>query len=224
MVRNTSLNLLISKPDKKKINRQITFVNPNASDENLAIFAQAFMALSDNQLKKVQKVQQYDYEDFYIRGTSDDDWLEVGDQCTVLSDGGNDTLVFGDDIRATVADFNLSDCISLASAVNEATFEDGVLTLGGIKLKLQGVAQIDDFAAMIVYNGGTQTTLGNLLQPVADDNDVDAYLDAVFNRTIIQNVDDADFNAYMDGIFGGGIIQTVSDSDFNSYFDGIFAG
>lgn len=223
MVKSTTLNMTYKKSGGKKITRALTFVNPSATNQQLEDFALAFASLSDNALDKVQKVQQHDLQDFYIYGTGGDDWLVVGNDCTVYSGAGNDTLVFGEDIRATVNDFALDDCISLASAVEDATFNNHVLTLGNVKITLPYVAQIDSFNDVVVFNGGTQTTLGDLLQPVADYEEVDAYLAAIFSGTTTQTVNDDDFNAYMDGIFNSGLSQNISDSDFNNYLDGIFA-
>ena len=223
MIRSTSLNFTSTRPNNKKRSHIISFVNPAASDNNLKDFALALASLSDNSLDKVQKVVQHDLDDFRITGTSGDDWIVVGDNCTVSSGAGNDTLVFGSDISATVTDFALDDCISLASAVNDATFFNGVLSLGNILISLPNVAQISDFADMVVYNGENQTTLGDLLEPVADYADIDAYLANIFRGEIVQSVNDSDFNAYLDGIFFGGVSQNISDSDFNNYLDGIFA-
>ena len=45
-----NLNLISKQQNGKKKNRLVTFINPNASNEDLATFAVAFMNLSENHL------------------------------------------------------------------------------------------------------------------------------------------------------------------------------
>ena len=217
----TFLNLISTNAKGKKINRKITFVNPNATNENLNAFALALASLSDNTLNRVQKMQKPDLSEFRIIGTSADDWLDVGDECTVISGAGNDTLVFGADVSATVSDFSADDCVYLLKPVEDsAFFENGVLTLGNVKITVENINDISAFYNMTVCNGDTQTTVGRLLNIVTDE-DVDAYLAAIFNRENVVTSVDEDFETYMDDIWAKRITQNI-DSDVAAYFDSIF--
>lgn len=53
----TVLNVISETPDKQKVEKTITYANPNASDENLGAFVIGFEGLSANKLKGVQKVR-----------------------------------------------------------------------------------------------------------------------------------------------------------------------
>ena len=219
-----NLKLTSKQQNGKKKNHIVNFINPNASNEDLATFALALMDLSENNLTKAQKVKKKDLSDYYILGTDGDDWLEVGNEWTVVSGAGNDTLVFGADIAATIRDFSNDDCISLGSAVDFATFNDGVLTLGGNVITLENVSDIDAFSEVTVYNGASETTLGELifLGKTADPAEVVAYIDEIFSGENTETIDNPDFNSYVDAIFGGYFSDTTDNDDFNSYIDNIF--
>ena len=217
-----NLNLTSKQQNSKKISRVVTFINPEASNEDLTTFAFAFMALSENTLSKVQKVKKKDLSDYYILGTDGDDWLEVGDECTVVSGAGNDTLVFGTDISATIRDFSNDDCISLGSAVDSATFNDDVLTLGGNVITLENVSDIDAYSEVTVYNGESSTTLGELiwLGQAADSAEIAAYVDNILVEEITENASDSEMDVYLDGIIAEELYQET-DSDVENYLDGI---
>lgn len=220
----TNLNLTSKQQNGKKITRVVTFINPETSNEDLQTFAFAFMALSENTLTKAQKVKKKDLKDYYILGTEGDDWLEVGNECTVVSGAGNDTLVFGTDITATIRDFSNDDCISLASAVDYATFNDGVLTLGGNVITLENVADIDAFSEVTIYNGASATTLGELifLGKTADPAEVAAYINDILAEEITETASNSEMDVYLDGIISQELYQET-DSDIEDYLDSLIA-
>ena len=221
MANRACLNLTSQLAGGKKKNRKVSFINPNASNENLETFALAMAALSDNTLKAVKKVAWDDLTDAFIEGTEGDDWISVAPNCSIASGAGNDTLVIGSNISATITDFSADDILSLSPSISSAAFNDGVLTLGNSSLTLSGVDNISPFYSVVVQNGDTQTTLGQLLNPPALD-DVDAYLAAAFGGATVDYSAGTDIDPYLDAIFAGTVIQTLDDADLNAYFDNIF--
>lgn len=219
-----NLNLTSKQQNGKKITRVVTFINPETSNADLQTFAFAFMALSENTLTKAQKVKKKDLSDYYILGTDGDDWLEVGNECTVVSGAGNDTLVFGADISATIRDFSNDDCISLASAVDSATFNDGVLTLGGNVITLENVSDIDAFFEVTIYNGASETTLGELiwLGQAADSAEIAAYIDDISAQEITETASNSEMDVYLDGIIDQELYQQT-DPDIEDYLDSLIA-
>ncbi len=83
----------------------------------------------------------------------------------IYSGGGTDTLTFGGSVTATIGDFSANDIISLSSAVSAADFANGVLTFGNVNLNLNGISDISNYEGVVVVNGTTRTTLGDLLTP-----------------------------------------------------------
>ena len=228
-----NLNLTSKRPNGKKVSRFVTFINPDASNEDLQTFAFAYMALSENTLSKVQKVKKKNLRDYYVLGTEGGDWLEVGNECTVVSGAGNDTLVFGAgndtmiigaDITATIRDFSNDDCISLASAVDSATFDGGVLTLGNNVITLENVSDIDAFSEVTIYNGESETTLGELifLGQTADPAEVAAYLDDILTENLAQDSTNAEMEVYFNGILNGELYQET-DSEIENYLESLIA-
>lgn len=52
-----SLNMISETPEKKLIKENITFINPEASNNDMTNFIVAFTGLSQNNLKGLQKTQ-----------------------------------------------------------------------------------------------------------------------------------------------------------------------
>lgn len=57
---STSVNLTSQRPDKKKVTRKMSSVNPNASEDKVSTFFRALNSLSDNTLTNVEKVTKKD--------------------------------------------------------------------------------------------------------------------------------------------------------------------
>lgn len=56
------VNMTSEKSNGKKITNALTHVNPNASDANVTEFVVALSELSDNTLKRIEKVSKTDLE------------------------------------------------------------------------------------------------------------------------------------------------------------------
>ena len=106
----------------------------------------------------------YDGSNNTISSGSGKDYIEIfgGADNKITSGKGNDTIYFGNNATATITDFSADDVIYLENEVSEATFENGVLSFGNVKLTLENVSDISKFAGTKIINGDEETTLGNL--------------------------------------------------------------
>lgn len=58
----TAVNMTSERPDKKKITRKLSSVNPKASNEAVTQFVRGLDSLSDNKLSNIEKVTKKDLE------------------------------------------------------------------------------------------------------------------------------------------------------------------
>ncbi len=124
-------------------------------------------ALESQNTISAENVAVNDDQEFNILTGAEDDNISVTSSTGIhISTGdGRDSLHFGGDVVANVSDFSKHDVIIVDEEVENATFNNGVLTLGTNVITLQNVTDgnIENYVAAKVQNGTVTTTLGDML-------------------------------------------------------------
>ena len=137
------------------------------------------------------------------------------DNLQITSGDGNDTLTFGGIVDATITDFSTSDAIKLNDAVERGIFDNGLLTLGNVKLTLNDVTEdsISSYAAVAVTNGTTSTTLGDVVRNWTVSNGTAIYRNLY--RSLI-TVTGLSTEATIEDISVEGTLVTISSNVLNN--------
>ena len=166
-------------------------------------------ALESKNTISAENVAVNDDQTFNIYTGAEDDNISVTSSTGIhITTGeGRDSLHFGGEVVANVSDFSRHDVIIVDEEVDDATFNNGVLTLGTNVLTLQNVTEgnIENYVAAKIQNGTVTTTLGDMLGILywKVENGIATYGD-------LATITGLSSSANADDIFSSGTTVTIS--------------